>query len=40
MGSSSGYYYYSLMQDPIIIWIAQKEGRGKDGLDQTDLGDF
>ncbi|MFT4574958.1 1-acyl-sn-glycerol-3-phosphate acyltransferase [Marinomonas primoryensis] len=35
-GQLSGYITHSLMQDQCNIWIAQKEGRAKDGLDQTD----
>lgn len=35
-GQLSAYISTSLMQDQANIWIAQKEGRAKDGLDQTD----
>ncbi|MBJ7539559.1 1-acyl-sn-glycerol-3-phosphate acyltransferase [Marinomonas transparens] len=35
-GQLSGYITQSLTQDQCNIWIAQKEGRAKDGLDQTD----
>lgn len=32
----SRYIHHSLKQDQQSIWIAQKEGRAKDGLDKTD----
>lgn len=32
----SGYITHSLTKDQCNIWIAQKEGRAKDGVDQTD----
>lgn len=35
-GQLSSYITHSLTQDQSNIWIAQKEGRAKDGLDQTD----
>ncbi|MCV2404061.1 1-acyl-sn-glycerol-3-phosphate acyltransferase [Marinomonas sp. C2222] len=35
-GQLSSYISTSLMEDQSNIWIAQKEGRAKDGLDQTD----
>lgn len=35
-GQLSAYISTSLTQDKCNIWIAQKEGRAKDGLDQTD----
>lgn len=35
-GQLSGYISQSIMLDKSNIWIAQKEGRAKDGLDQTD----
>jgi 1-acyl-sn-glycerol-3-phosphate acyltransferase len=34
--SLSGYIHYSLTNEQQSIWIAQKEGRAKDGNDQTD----
>jgi len=35
-GQLSSYITTSLMKEQSNIWIAQKEGRAKDGLDQTD----
>lgn len=35
-GQLSGYISHSIMEEQANIWIAQKEGRAKDGLDQTD----
>lgn len=35
-GQLSAYISESLMKEQANIWIAQKEGRAKDGLDQTD----
>jgi hypothetical protein len=35
-GQLSSYISESLMKEQSNIWIAQKEGRAKDGLDQTD----
>ena len=35
-GQLSDYITHSLTQEHCNIWIAQKEGRAKDGLDQTD----
>ncbi|MBR7890211.1 1-acyl-sn-glycerol-3-phosphate acyltransferase [Marinomonas sp. A79] len=35
-GQLSAYISHSLVKDQANIWIAQKEGRAKDGLDQTD----
>ena len=35
-GQLSAYISESLMKEQTNIWIAQKEGRAKDGLDQTD----
>ncbi|MDX1398282.1 MAG: 1-acyl-sn-glycerol-3-phosphate acyltransferase [Oceanospirillum sp.] len=32
----SGYINYSLLEEQQSIWIAQKEGRAKDGIDLTD----
>jgi len=32
----SGYINYSLLEEKHSIWIAQKEGRAKDGIDLTD----
>ena len=32
----SGYIRYSITEDNNSIWIAQREGRAKDGLDRTD----
>ena len=35
-GQLSAYISHSIMEEQSNIWIAQKEGRAKDGLDQTD----
>ncbi|WCN07678.1 1-acyl-sn-glycerol-3-phosphate acyltransferase [Marinomonas mediterranea] len=35
-GQLSSYITHSLTEDHSNIWIAQKEGRAKDGIDQTD----
>ena len=36
LGQLSAYIDHSLVQDEANIWIAQREGRAKDGNDQTD----